>query len=63
MGPENGTNKWCEQVERICKLLRMADSKQALEKAALWYIIDPEYSRSAITQAMHDVEIERGWHV
>jgi hypothetical protein len=61
-GPERGSDRWLEQVDRMCKCFRFAVSKEELSKVALMYILDTEYSRSAITQALHDVEIEKGWH-
>ncbi len=63
IGPECGTDKWKDQVDRIGKCLRFATTKKELEGLSMMYILDPEYSRSAITQAMDDIEIERGWHV
>lgn len=62
IGPERDSDKWREQVERISTLLRASKDKKELEAASVWYILDLEYSRSAITQAMHDVEVEKGWH-
>lgn len=61
-GPERGSCKWKEQVDRISRFLRTALVKADVDKIAFMYIMDTEYSRSAITQAMHDVEIEKGWH-
>ncbi len=52
-----------EQVDTISKLLRTAENKDELSRIAFIYILDIDYSRSAITQAMHDVEIEKGWHL
>lgn len=61
-GPERGTPKWQEQVERMVKCLSYAESKKEMETVSMAYILDRSYSRSAITQALHDVEIKKGWH-
>jgi hypothetical protein len=61
-GPERGTERWKEQVDRISRFMRTAVVKADIDKIAFMYITDTEYSRSAITQAIHDVEVEKGWH-
>lgn len=61
-GPERGTDRWREQVETVCSVLRYATSKRELESVSFDFVMDVRYSRGAITQAMHDVEIEKGWH-
>lgn len=61
-GPLRGTPKWKDQAETVSKSMRSAETKNQLEIMAMAYILDRSYSRGAICQAMHDVEIEKGWH-
>jgi len=51
-----------EQVERIAKLLSNAPDHATMKQWAILYILDPSYSRAAIAQAIHDVEVAKGWH-
>lgn len=51
-----------EQVERMVKLLGNAPDRQTMNRMAMLYILDMSYSRAAIAQAIHDVEVAKGWH-
>ncbi len=62
MGPERDSEEWKRQVNHMNRFFRLAKVKADLNHFALPFILDRTYSRSAITQALHDVEIEKGWH-
>jgi len=60
--PEIPSPAWHDQVALISKALRTSTTKRGLSFSAILFMFDLSFSRSAICQAIHDVEIEKGWH-
>jgi len=42
-------------------VMEHAESTEEMQRVAMMFIMDQDYSRSAICQAMKDVEKEKGW--
>lgn len=51
-----------EKFDAMMKGLSVADSKRELSKMSLMYVLDLSYPRADICLAIHDIEIDRGWH-
>lgn len=51
-----------EKFDTMMKVLSNVDTKEELAKAALLYILDLSFPRADIMLAVHDIEVERGWH-
>ena len=58
MGPEYGTEKYYDQVDRVKKFLSSVEEEN-IESALMLFILDPKFSRSAICQAEKEVRKER----
>ena len=55
--PEENETK----LERIKRVLRQAEDKEGFDFIAMLFILDESYERKDITQAMKEVEREKGW--
>lgn len=51
-----------QKYDQMMKLLNTAQSKTDMEAISMLFILDMSFDRGDIAQAMHDVEIARGWH-
>lgn len=51
-----------EKYERMKKFLSRASTKEELKSMTMLYILDQSYPRADIALALHDIEIEKGWH-
>ena len=48
--------------DTMMKMFSNADSKDELSEMAMLFILDISYERADIALAIHDIEINRGWH-
>jgi hypothetical protein len=50
-----------QKYDQMVKLLGRAKDKQNMEEISLLFIFDMSFDRGDITEAMRDVEIQKGW--
>ncbi len=57
MVPDDYSEKWNEQVERITTVAKNSNinTEPELEQFVMLYILDESFSRSAILQARHEI--------
>jgi hypothetical protein len=60
MGRQQPKNR--EKFDAMCRVLSAAETKTELAQMSLMYIMDMSYERADIALALHNIEIERGWH-
>jgi hypothetical protein len=58
----NQTPKNPEKYKLMMANFRTCETKEDLRTATVMYVLDLSYDRSDIALALHDVEIEKGWH-
>lgn len=51
-----------EKYSAMMKVFNNAESHEELKKLSLMYILDLSFSRADIALALHDIEVEKGWH-
>jgi len=50
------------KYDEMVRDMRRVQTKEQLKTFTLLYILDLSYPRADIALALHDVEIEKGWH-
>jgi hypothetical protein len=51
-----------DKFRAMMTVFAAADTKEELRKLSLMYIFDESYPRGDICLALHEIEVERGWH-
>ena len=57
-----GSVKDKPKYEQMIKFLSTAETKEVMNNLAMLFILDRSFDRGDIAEAIHDVEVAKGWH-